>query len=84
MDLIYRTQFAGLNMPGEWYQFQAPQMRLLPLPEITPESLKHLKSVAEIASEIFELLYKDYSADISSLQKLLDESVYRAYGIDSI
>jgi hypothetical protein len=84
MDLIYRTQFAGLNMPGEWYQFQAPQMRLLPLPELTPESLKHLKIVAELASEIFELLYNDFSTDVTSLQEKLDESVYRAYGIHVI
>ena len=82
MDLVYRTQFSGLNMPGEWYQFQAPQMRLLPLPELTPESRKHLKLVAQIASEIFEVLYQDFSSDITSLQQELDKSVYNAYGID--
>jgi hypothetical protein len=84
MDLVYRTQFSGLNMPGEWYQFQAPQMRLLPLPELTPESRKELKLVAQIASEIFEVLRKDFTSDIASLQQALDQSVYRAYGIDSI
>ena len=84
MDLAYRTQFAGLNMPGEWYQFQAPQIRLLPLPEITVESRKHLEIIAKVASNIFETLYQDFSADISSLQKKLDEAVYRAYGINSL
>jgi type I restriction-modification system DNA methylase subunit len=84
MDLVYRTQFAGLNMPGEWYQFQAPQIRLLPLPEITVESRKHLDVIAQIASDIFETLYQDFSADIAPLQKKLDEAVYRAYGIVSL
>ena len=84
LDLIYRTQFAGLNMPGEWYQFQAPQIRLLPLPELTIESRKHLDIVAHAASNIFEMLYQDFSADISALQETLDNAVFKAYGIDAI
>jgi hypothetical protein len=83
MDRVYRTQFAGLNMPGEWYQFQAPQIRLLPLPELNDITMKHLESVGRIAKEIFEILYEDFSADISILQAELDEAVFRVYGIDS-
>lgn len=84
MDKIYRTQFAGLNMPGEWYQFQAPQIRLLPLPEITKQSQMHLEKVEQVSSQIFDILSQDFSADISPLQKKLDEAVSHAYGIDTI
>jgi hypothetical protein len=83
MDRVYRTQFAGLNMPGEWYQFQAPQIRLLPLPELNDITRNHLESVGRIANGIFEILYENFSADISVLQAELDEAVFRAYGIDS-
>ena len=82
LDLIYRTQFAGLNMPGEWYQFQAPQIRLLPLPEITVNSSKYLEIIEKVAKDIFQTLYLDFSADISAKQKILDDTVYMAYGIE--
>jgi hypothetical protein len=84
MDNVYRTQFAGLNLPGEWYQFQAPQIRLLPLPDVNNQTKKYLETISEVSKEIFEILYEDYSADVSTLQSKLDEAVYRAYGIDSI
>lgn len=84
MNNVYRTQFAGLNLPGEWYQFQAPQIRLLPLPTLNAQSKKQLEVVAKVSQEIFEILYDDYSADVSKLQEKLDDAVYRAYGIDAL
>ena len=84
MDNVYRTQFAGLNLPGEWYQFQAPQIRLLPLPDVNNQTMKYLETISDVSKEIFEILYEDYSVDVSTLQSKLDEAVYRAYGIDSI
>jgi hypothetical protein len=84
MDRVYRTQFAGLNMPGEWYQFQAPQIRLLPLPQLNVKTIEQLEVVGKVSKEIFETLYADFSADIAKLQAELDEAVFRAFGIDSI
>ena len=52
MDRIYKIQYAGLNLPGGSFQYQAPQVKLLPIPQ-DPDCLEEIASLTEaiIASD---------------------------------
>jgi hypothetical protein len=54
INKVYRAQFAGLNMPGDSYQFQAPQIRLLPLPRIDRSNIVTVRSLEELCKGIVE------------------------------
>ena len=52
INRVYRAQFAGLNLPGDSYQYQAPQIRLLPLPIIDEKNLRIVNEVEKLAKQI--------------------------------
>ena len=54
INKVYRAQFAGLNMPGDSYQFQAPQIRLLPLPRIDKSNIVTVHSLEKLCKVIVE------------------------------
>jgi hypothetical protein len=41
-----------LNLPGDSYQYQAPQIRLLPLPIIDEKNLRIVNEVEKLAKQI--------------------------------
>lgn len=82
MNRIYSIQFAGLNMPGEWYQYQAPQLRLLPLPRIEKKTNKNLIKLREIGNNIFSRLLENPDDSCQDLRVKLDEVVAALYKIE--
>ena len=74
---IYANLFNGLHMFGT-YQFQAPQLRIIPIPKI---SESEQSPFIKLVDKIIAAKEKDSSADISQWQKEIDYLVYRLYGL---
>lgn len=80
INRVYRAQFAGLNMPGDSYQFQAPQIRLLPLPRIS-EGNVGLVSEIELLSKLIvkkrrdgiEISDQELVSTVFRLENLIDQ-----------
>jgi hypothetical protein len=73
------VQFAGLNMPGDSYQFQAPQIRLLPLPRLSESTLGTVESIERLSQSIVAnrkngVAIDDeiMSANIEAVEKLVE------------
>jgi hypothetical protein len=79
INRVYRVQFAGLNMPGDSYQFQAPQIRLLPLPRLSESTLGTVESIERLSQSIVAnrkngVAIDDeiMSANIEAVEKLVE------------
>jgi hypothetical protein len=74
MDYIFRTSFAGLNMLGS-FQYQAPQIRTLPVPSQVPKSIE-----SEIERIVMKILSEDLEdAQMAAEMAEIDFLVARAY-----
>lgn len=82
LNRIYSIQFAGLNMPGEWYQYQAPQLKLLPLPRIENRLDKNLLKLRDLGTKIFRRLQDNPDDVCQDLREQLDKVVSALYKID--
>jgi hypothetical protein len=74
MNFVYKTAFSGLNLLGS-FQFQAPQVRLLPIAKLLMESPVYddiLKTSKEIINNT-----KKYD----NTKQLIDNLVYKLYGL---
>jgi adenine-specific DNA-methyltransferase len=79
MDYVYRTTFSGLNLLGS-FQFQAPQIRILPIPNHVPRELSK-----QIETKVAEIRSTDPETDlIKSLMTQLDQLVYQAYHLSAV
>jgi adenine-specific DNA-methyltransferase len=76
LNYVYRTSFSGLNLLGS-FQFQAPQIRVLPVPKTIDSKLAlQIEScVNRIQSE------RSDSALVKSVISEIDELVFAAYGL---
>jgi adenine-specific DNA-methyltransferase len=74
MEYIYRSSFSGLNLLGS-FQYQAPQIRILPIPKKVSKEL-----VRKIELKVIEILRNDSnSVLLEELMTELDRLVYQAY-----
>ena len=74
MSYIYRSYFSGLNLLGS-FQFQAPQLKLLPIPK-TPST----ETLSLIDIEVRRILNNEVEIENSSLNDL----VFRLYSLSEI
>jgi type I restriction-modification system DNA methylase subunit len=74
MDYIFRTSFAGLNMLGS-FQYQAPQIRILPVPSHVSKSIE-----SEIERRVIKILSEDLDdTQIANEMTEIDNLVASAY-----
>jgi adenine-specific DNA-methyltransferase len=79
MDYVYRTTFSGLNLLGS-FQFQAPQIRILPIPNHVPLELSK-----KIESKVAEIMNAVPETDlINSLISQVDQLVFQAYRLSTV
>lgn len=71
INKVYRAQFAGLNMPGDSYQFQAPQIRLLPLPRIDETNVSIAQEIEDLCKVIVKARKDHIELDDERLEKNL-------------
>ena len=91
MAFVYSELFAGLKMGGGYFQFQAPQLRILP---IKKPGKAQADKIAELVSRFIELemelkgtspasdKYKTVEGEISKIDALVDKAVYELYELD--
>jgi hypothetical protein len=91
MSFVYSQMFAGLKMSGGYFQFQAPQLRVLPIAEA---SQKNEEAIVALVSEIMTLKNRlvrlgdkqtdaraKLEAEIKKIDAEIDDMVYKIYGI---
>ncbi len=76
-DFVYGSLFGGLSMFGT-YQFQAPQIRICPIPKITEYEQKKFVTIVD---QILSAKSLNPKADTSVLEKQIDEIVYKLYDL---
>lgn len=91
ISFVYAELFSGLRMSGGYFQFQAPQLRILPILETSIENQdKFVPLVSKIISlnkrllEFGDKLTDDRSRieeEIKRTDMEIDELVYKLYGI---
>jgi type I restriction-modification system DNA methylase subunit len=91
MAFVYSEMFSGLKMGGGYFQFQAPQLRILPIKKPTPDQAERLAGLTdqyidldrrflEAASSSDEA--KRLEGEIQRVDMAIDEVVYELYGLD--
>jgi hypothetical protein len=75
---FYDQFFGSLRMSGGYYQFQAPQLRVIPFR--WPDSATD-KKVTRLVDHIVSARQRDAGADVSALEREIDELVYALYGL---
>lgn len=79
MDYVYRTTFSGLNLLGS-FQFQAPQIRILPIPHLVSQELSE-----QIEAKVIKMMNTGPETDlIKSLLSDLDKLVYQTYNLSMV
>lgn len=91
MSFIYSELFAGLKMSGGYFQFQAPQIRILPF--LAPSKENKIK-VESLVNQIYLLNKKlneigdkktaetkKIEDELNRIDEEIDDSVYKIYGI---
>lgn len=77
MQYIYRTMFSGLNLLGS-FQFQAPQVRLLPVTKKPSETL-----LRDLDLQIHRLVGQGHeNSENKSVFREINALVYELYGLD--
>ena len=91
MAFVYSELFAGLKMGGGYFQFQAPQLRILP---IKKPGEAQADKIVELVSRFIELemelkgtspasdKHKTVEGEISKIDALVDKAVYELYELD--
>jgi hypothetical protein len=75
---IYELLFGSLRMSGGYMQFQAPQLRIMPIPKAT---LAEQSVIASIVSRILSAKASDPTANTSALEAQIDAHVFALYGL---
>jgi hypothetical protein len=74
---LYDLFFGALKMSGGYYQFQAPQLRIMPI--IIDK--KRQKTFDRLVDKILAAKAADHKADTSTLERQIDNLVYRLYNL---
>jgi hypothetical protein len=75
MDFFYKQLFSGLSMFGS-FQFQAPQLRILPIPKISKTAQQPF---IKMVDKIFQA--KKNGKDTAALEAQIDTMVYQLYDL---
>ncbi len=75
---LYDLFFGALRMSGGYYQFQAPQLRVMPIPYAGQDEQT---AIAQLVDAIMDAKQRDIGADTSAWEREIDERVYRLYGL---
>jgi adenine-specific DNA-methyltransferase len=79
MFMFFYDQFFGaLRMSGGYYQFQAPQLRVVPVRK--PDDATE-KAVERLVDRILAAKQRDAEVDTSALEREIDQLVYALYGL---
>ena len=92
INFVYSELFAGLKMGGGYFQFQAPQLRILP---IASGSDTEMKALSSLVSKLMTL-YKSsthnktklvneqnkVNDEINDIENKINDAVYGIYGIN--
>jgi len=80
MNFIYKTMFSGMNLLGS-FQFQPPQLRILPIPTIDGITKKIKEKIEKLVDKILLTKKKNPTADTSDLENQIDICVYKLYDL---
>ena len=75
---LYDLFFGALRMSGGYYQFQAPQIRVIPIPSAT---IKQQEMIVTLVDRILAAKATDPVADTAALERKIDCIVYKLYGL---
>ena len=91
MSFVYSELFSGLRMSGGYFQFQAPQLRVLPIAEASEAAQRKISVLVDKMMILNERLNRigDKKTDertliekqISKLDLEIDGMIYKIYGI---
>jgi hypothetical protein len=91
ISFVYSELFSGLRMSGGYFQFQAPQLRILPVAKASAQNNDRMVSlvrrIAQLNKRVSELGDKKtderarLEKEIERTDNEIDELVYRIYGI---
>ena len=75
---LYTQFFGALRMSGGYYQFQAPQLRVMPFrqPAASIDA-----AVAKLVGRILSAKSDDSDADTTSMERQVDSFIYQVYGL---
>jgi hypothetical protein len=73
---LYDLFFGALRMSGGYYQFQAPQLRVIPIPSANQQEQAEIEQLVDL---ILDAKQDDPAADTSAWEREIDERVYRLY-----
>jgi hypothetical protein len=75
---MYDLLFGALRMSGGYYQFQAPQLRVMP---IKIANIKVQECIVNIVDQILAAKAANPQADTSAPERQIDNLVYRLYNL---
>ena len=75
MDFVYKQLFGGLSMFSS-FQFQSPQLRVLPIPSITEINQKPFE---ELVKKILQA--KQEGKDTADIEGKINELIYKLYDL---
>ena len=75
---LYERFFGALRMSGGYYQFQAPQIRVMPIKRV---NLNQQAPVIDLVDQIFKIKRTNPTADTSAQEAEIDRLVYELYGL---
>lgn len=75
---FYEQFFGALRMGGGYYQFQAPQLRVIPVRK--PDKATE-QAVERLVDSILGAKERDVAADVSRFEREIDHLVYALYGL---
>ena len=73
---LYQQFFGALRMGGGYYQFQAPQLRVIPLRKANPDQQD---AIVAIVDKILALKSKDVHAKTDKMEYEIDALFYALY-----
>ena len=77
---FYEQFFGALRMSGGYYQFQSPQLRVMPFKQPSVETCRRLDELVEM---ILSSKKEDSAADTSAQEQEIDRLFYKTYDLDA-
>ena len=84
MSFVYSQYYRGLRMSKGYFQYQAPQLRLLPIKKPDKNTIDSIAKLVESVSSKYKLMIEKNAEKDDSLKKIedsIDAQIYQIYGI---
>ncbi|MCS7010229.1 MAG: Eco57I restriction-modification methylase domain-containing protein, partial [Anaerolineales bacterium] len=75
---IYEILFGGMHMGSGYLRYRTNFLEKLPIPDVPPEKQQ---PIIALVDKILEAKRADPNADVSALEREIDQHVYRLYGL---